>query len=65
MTFTPQVLTQTDNNNSVASLTDTSFNGISTITTGFSTGLATLFLLRFNKSVSALGSNASVTWTVR
>lgn len=42
MTFTPQVLTQTDNNNSVASLTDTSFNGISTITTGFNTIILTI-----------------------
>jgi hypothetical protein len=42
MTFTPQVLTQTDNNNSVSSLTDTSFNGISTITTGFNTLILTI-----------------------
>ena len=42
MTFTPQVLTQTDNNNSVTSLTDTSFNGISTITTGFNTLILTI-----------------------
>lgn len=42
MTFTPQVLTQTDNNNSVASLTDISFNGISTITTGFNTLILTI-----------------------
>lgn len=42
MTFTPQVLTQTDNNNSVVSLTDISFNGISTITTGFDTLILTI-----------------------
>lgn len=43
MTFTPQVLTQTDNNNSVAlSLPDISFNGISTITTGFNTLILTI-----------------------
>lgn len=42
MTFTPQVLTQTDNNNSVVSLTDISFNGISTITTGFNTIILTI-----------------------
>ena len=42
MTFTPQVLTQTDNNNTVSSLTDTSFNGISTITTGFNTLILTI-----------------------
>lgn len=42
MTFTPQVLTQTDNNNSVESLTDISFNGLSTITTGFNTLILTI-----------------------
>lgn len=42
MTFTPQVLTQTDNNNSISSLTDISFNGISTITTGFNTLILTI-----------------------
>ncbi len=34
MTFTPQVLTQTDNNNSVEGSSLTSFNGLSTVTTG-------------------------------
>lgn len=42
MTFTPQVLTQTDNNNSVESLTDISFNGLSTVTTGFNTLIVTI-----------------------
>ena len=36
MTFTPQVLTQTDNNNTTSS-SFTTFNGISTTTTGFNT----------------------------
>jgi hypothetical protein len=39
MTFTPQVLTQT--NNSTTSLAS-SFNGISTITTGFNTLILTI-----------------------
>jgi hypothetical protein len=42
MTFTPQVLTQTDNNNSISSSTDTSYNGTSTITTGFNTLILTI-----------------------
>jgi len=42
MTFTPQVLTQTDSNNSIATSTDVSFNGISTITTGFNTLILTI-----------------------
>ena len=42
MTFTPQVLTQTDNNNSTSSLTSASFNGISTITTGYNTLILTV-----------------------
>lgn len=41
MTFTPQVLTQTDNNNSTSS-SFTTFNGISTITTGFNTLILTV-----------------------
>ena len=42
MTFTPQVLTQTDNNNTISSSTDISFNGISTITTGYNTLILTV-----------------------
>lgn len=42
MTFTPQVLSQVDNNNSVVNSTDTSFNGISSITTGFNTLILTI-----------------------
>jgi hypothetical protein len=42
MTFTPQVLSQVDNNNSIINSTDTSFNGISTITTGFNTLILTI-----------------------
>ena len=42
MTFTPQVLTQNDNNNSVINSTDVSFNGISTITTGYNTVILTV-----------------------
>ena len=42
MTFTPQVLTQTDNNNSIVSSTDSSYNGLSTITTGFNTLILTI-----------------------
>jgi hypothetical protein len=42
MTFTPQVLTYTDNNNTVSSSTDISFNGISTITTGYNTIILTI-----------------------
>jgi hypothetical protein len=42
MTFTPQVLTQTDNNNTITSSTDVSFNGISTITTGYNTLILTI-----------------------
>jgi hypothetical protein len=41
MTFTPQVLTQTDNNNTISS-TITTFSGISTITTGFNTLILTI-----------------------
>ena len=42
MTFTPQILTQTDNNNSIENSTDVSFNGISTITTGYNTLILTV-----------------------
>jgi hypothetical protein len=42
MTFTPQVLTQTDNNNSISNSTVVSFNGISTITTGYNTLILTI-----------------------
>ena len=42
MTFTPQVLTQTDNNNSVEGSSLTSFNGLSTVTTGFNTLILTV-----------------------
>jgi len=42
MTFTPQVLSQVDNNNSIIGSTDTSFNGISTITTGYNTLILTI-----------------------
>lgn len=42
MTFTPQVLTQTDNNNTIASSSDVSFNGVSTITTGYNTLILTV-----------------------
>lgn len=42
MTFTPQVLTQTDNNNSVEGSSLTSFNGLSTVTTGFNTLILTI-----------------------
>jgi hypothetical protein len=42
MTFTPQVLTQTDNNNSILNSTDVSYNGISTITTGYNTLILTI-----------------------
>jgi len=42
MTFTPQVLTQTDNNNSIVNSTVASFTGISTITTGFNTLILTI-----------------------
>lgn len=42
MTFTPQVLTQTDNNNTILNSTDASFNGVSTITTGYNTLILTI-----------------------
>jgi len=42
MTFTPQVLTQTDNNNSISNSTDVSYNGISTITSGYNTLILTV-----------------------
>jgi len=42
MTFTPQVLTQTDNNNSSTQTSSTLFNGTSTITTGFNTLILTI-----------------------
>jgi hypothetical protein len=42
MTFTPQVLTQNDNNNTINNSTDISFNGISTITTGYNTLILTI-----------------------
>lgn len=42
MTFTPQVLTQNDNNNTIINSTDASFNGISTITTGYNTVILTV-----------------------
>lgn len=42
MTFTPQVLTQNDNNNTIINSTDASFNGVSTITTGYNTVILTV-----------------------
>jgi hypothetical protein len=42
MTFIPQVLTQNDNNNSISSSTDASFNGTSTVTTGYNTLILTV-----------------------
>jgi hypothetical protein len=42
MTFTPQVLTQTDNNNSTYSVISTTFTGNSTVTTGFNTIILTI-----------------------
>ncbi len=42
MTFTPQVLTQNDNNNTINNSIDLSFNGISTITTGYNTLILTV-----------------------
>jgi len=42
MTFTPQVLTQSDNNNSTTQLSASSFNGTSTVTTGFNTLILTI-----------------------
>ena len=42
MTFTPQVLTQTDNNNTISNSTDISYNGISTITSGYNTLILTV-----------------------
>ncbi len=42
MTFTPQVLTQTDNNNSISSSVSTTYTGSSTVTTGFNTIILTL-----------------------
>ena len=42
MTFTPQVLTQSDNNNSIASSSSASFTGTSTTTTGFNTLILTI-----------------------
>jgi len=42
MTFTPQVLTQTDNNNSISNSTDRTYNGISTITAGYNTLILTV-----------------------
>lgn len=42
MTFTPQVLTQTDNNNSILTSNSATFNGISSITTGFNTLILTI-----------------------
>jgi hypothetical protein len=42
MTFTPQVLSQVDNNNCVSNSTDSSFNGTSTLTTGFNTLILTI-----------------------
>ena len=64
MTFTPQVLTQTDNNNSVASLTDTSFNGISTITTGFNTLILTIesFVDSSSGGIQIQFSDDNLTW---
>ena len=59
MTFTPQVLTQTDNNNTVSSLTDTSFNGISTITTGFNT----LILYKLEYFLAGTYTGTQPTWT--
>jgi hypothetical protein len=42
MTFTPQVLTQTDNNNSIIGSSSATFNGISSVTTGFNTIILTI-----------------------
>jgi hypothetical protein len=42
MTFTPQVLSQIDNNNSLASSSASSFIGTSTVTTGFNTLILTI-----------------------
>lgn len=42
MTFTPQVLTQTDNNNTTTQLSASSFIGTSTVTTGFNTLILTI-----------------------
>lgn len=42
MTFTPQVLTQTDNNNNSSTGTAISFTGTSTVTTGFNTIILTI-----------------------
>lgn len=64
MTFTPQVLTQTDNNNSVASLTDISFNGISTITTGFNTLILTIesFVDSYAGGIQIQFSDDNISW---
>jgi hypothetical protein len=43
MTFTPQVLSQVDNNNSTISSSSATFNGISTVTTGFNTLILTIY----------------------
>jgi len=64
MTFTPQVLTQTDNNNSSTQTASTLFNGISTITTGFNTIIITI---QSTKDSSAGGieiqfSDNNTTW---
>lgn len=64
MTFTPQVLTQTDNNNSSNQTSSTLFNGISTITTGFNTLILTI---QSNVNSSAGGieiqfSDNNTTW---
>lgn len=42
MTFTPEVLSQTDNNNSVILSSSASFTGVSTLTTGFNTIILTI-----------------------
>ena len=64
MTFTPQVLTQTDNNNTSTQTSSTLFNGISTITTGFNTLILTI---QSNVNSSAGGieiqfSDNNTTW---
>lgn len=64
MTFTPQVLSQTDNNNSSSQTSSTLFNGISTITTGFNTLILTI---QSNVNSSAGGieiqfSDNNTTW---
>jgi hypothetical protein len=55
MTFTPQVLTQTDNNNSISNSTDVTYNGISTITTGYNT-----LILTVNSTTNSLAGGIQI-----